>query len=417
MTNPLNTLFGRLATLMVCLIVALHATSLLLVDHERGRIDGEHALRSVLVAVQAQHDSEAEGKRVAATMGMRFIAPADAIREGCPAPCTGSRGQLERDLLQNMPSNSKVIVEGATGSIWVRYGDEPYWIFMRDAIVPPFRFMGFSLIMLVLPVIVALFAAWQFQRPLHRLAAAAREFRIGRRAVPVPQKGPAEMRALIGDFNQMMSELAQAEQERAVMLAGVAHDLRSPITRIQVRADMLADAANRTGFLHDTASLSRIITQFLDYARDTADPSPRVNVDSHCRRHYGAGFGDENLVQIDLRAGEEFNLPLVDLDRILSNLIENAMNYGEPPVEISTSALHGKRTLTIRDHGPGIPRDQLERALQPFVRLDAARGGDAHCGLGLAIVRRLTRYNGGKFDCDNAPNGGFRVTLSFGQDA
>ena len=106
----------------------------------------------------------------------------------------------------------------------------------------------------------------------------------------------------------------------------------------------------------------------------------------------------------------------MDLDRILSNLIENAMNYGEPPVEISTSAHNGIYTLSVRDHGVGIPGEQLERALQPFTRLDPARGGDAHCGLGLAIVRRLTRYNGGHFECDNAPDGGFRVTLTFGRE-
>ncbi|MBU9598130.1 ATP-binding protein [Burkholderia multivorans] len=413
MKNPFNTLFGRLAILTVSLIVAIHVTSLLLVDRERGRIDAEHMLSGLRIAVEAKRDNATVASHVAAMLGMQFVPVADAIREGCPASCTGTHGPLEHDLLQTMPAGSVVSFDGATGSMWVRYGNAPYWIYMRHSNLPASRFIGSSLVTLALAIMVALLAAWQFQQPLHRLAEAAREFRIGRRAAPVPEKGPAEMRALIGDFNQMMSELAQSEQERAVMLAGVAHDLRAPITRMQVRADMLPDAANRAGFLQDAASLSRIVTQFLDYARDTADPSPRVSVDAHCRRHYGDGIGDDSLVKLDLRAGDGFTLPLVELDRILSNVIENAMNYGEPPVEISTAGTHGRYTLTVRDHGPGIPQDQLERALQPFVRLDAARGGDAHCGLGLAIVRRLTRHNGGRFDCDNASDGGFRVTLTF----
>ncbi|WP_321857518.1 ATP-binding protein [Paraburkholderia tropica] len=413
MRNPLNSLFGRLATLTVSLIVAVHVTSLFLVDRERGRIDAEHARRGILVAIQARHDNGITASRVAATLEIRFVEPANAIAEGCPAPCTGSLGPIEGDLLRVMPLGSRVISDHATGSLWVRYGDEPYWIYMQNANVPGYRFLGASLIMLALAVVVALLATWQFQQPLHRLAAAAREFRIARRAPPVREKGPAEMRALIGDFNQMMSELAQSEQERAVMLAGVAHDLRAPITRMQVRADMLPDTNTRTGFLQDAESLSRIVTQFLDYARDTVD-SPPANVDAHCRRHYGGGVGDESLVRLHLGAGEAFCLPLVDLDRILSNLIENAMNYGEPPVEITTTARGGIHTLTVRDHGRGIPPDQLERALQPFVRLDAARGGDAHCGLGLAIVRRLTRYNGGQFSCENAADGGFQVTMTFG---
>jgi two-component system osmolarity sensor histidine kinase EnvZ len=417
MKNPFNTLFGRLATLTVGLIVAVHVTSLFVVDRDRGHIDAEHARRDVLLAVQAKHDGEAAARHVAQTLGIEYVPDADAIRLGCPNQCEGSNAPFEHDLLPRMPEGSRVVFDPHTGSLWIRYGNEPYWLFMRNANLPGMRFLGSSLVMLVLAVCAALLAAWQFQRPLHRLADAAREFRVGRRVPPVTQSGPAEMRALIGDFNQMMRELAQSEQERAVMLAGVAHDLRAPITRMQVRADLLPDAANRSGFLRDAESLSRIVTQFLDYARDTADPSPHANVDAHCRRHYGDGLDDEALVRLHLNAGDGFNLPLVDLDRILSNLIENAMNYGEPPVEISTSAHNSVYTLIVRDHGRGIPREQLERALQPFTRLDPARGGDAHCGLGLAIVRRLTRYNGGQFECDNAPDGGFRVTLTFGREA
>ncbi|MDN7431471.1 two-component sensor histidine kinase [Burkholderia sp. AU16741] len=410
MKNPFNTLFGRLATMTVGLIVAVHVTSLFVVDRERSQIDAEHARRAAMLAVQAKHDGEASARHVAQTLDIEYIAAADVGRSGCPNGCTGSDAP---DLLRRLPPGSRVVFQPRTGSLWIRYGSEPYWLYMRNANLPGVRFLGSSLVMLVLAVCAALFAAWQFQRPLHRLADAAREFRIGRRAPTVTESGPAEMRLLIGDFNEMMSELGKAEQERAVMLAGVAHDLRAPITRMQVRADLLPDVANRSGFLRDAESLSRIVTQFLDYARDTADPSPQANVDAHCRRHYGDGLDDEALVRLRLNAGDGFNLPLVDLDRILSNLIENAMNYGDPPVEISTSAHNGVYTLTVRDHGAGIPREHLERVLQPFTRLDPARGGDAHCGLGLAIVRRLTRYNDGQFECDNAPEGGFRVTLTF----
>jgi two-component system osmolarity sensor histidine kinase EnvZ len=413
MKNPFNTLFGRLATMTVGLIVAVHVTSLFVVDRERSQIDAEHARRAAMLAVQAKHDGEASARHVAQTLDIEYIAAADVGRSGCPNGCTGSDAPFEHDLLRRLPPGSRVVFETRTGSLWVRYGSEPYWLYMRNANLPRMRFLGSSLVMLMLAVCAALLAAWQFQRPLHRLADAAREFRIGRRAPPVTESGPAEVRSLIGDFNELMSELGKAEQERAVMLAGVAHDLRAPITRMQVRADLLPDAGNRSGFLRDAESLSRIVTQFLDYARDTADPSPQANVDAHCRRHYGDGLDDEALVRLRLNAGDGFNLPLVDLDRILSNLIENAMNYGDPPVEISTSVHNGVYTLTVRDHGAGIPREHLERALQPFTRLDLARGGDAHCGLGLAIVRRLTRYNDGQFECDNAPEGGFRVTLTF----
>ncbi|MGF6773387.1 two-component system osmolarity sensor histidine kinase EnvZ [Paraburkholderia sp. GAS199] len=413
MKNPFNTLFGRLALMTVSLIVLVHITALVLVDRERGQIDTSHAQRGVRLAVEAEHAITLPASQVVATLGTSYVNADDAIAAGCPAPCDNTFGPFERDLRARLPAGSRVVADSESGTVWVRYADNPGWIRMDNAILPARRFMGASATMLVLAVIIALLSAWQLQRPIHRLALAAREFRVGHRAPVVQASGPRELRELIGDFNQMVHELAQSEQERAVMLAGVAHDLRAPITRMQVRADLLPDEANRRGFLRDSESLSRIVTQFLDFARESADASPRTSVDVHCRRHYGDSHADDALVRLDLQAGGSFALPLVDLDRILTNLIENALTYGEPPVEISTSMSQGHYVLRVRDHGDGIPSGQLDRALQPFVRLDEARSGDAHCGLGLAIVRRLVRYNGGTFHADNAADGGFVVTLTF----
>jgi signal transduction histidine kinase len=153
----------------------------------------------------------------------------------------------------------------------------------------------------------------------------------------------------------------------------------------------------------------------LDFARETADASPNTSVDAQCRRHYGDSLADDALVRFDLQAGDGFGLPLVDLDRVLTTLIENALTYCEMPVEIATLRHDGHYALRVRDHGSGTPGNQLGRALQPFVRLDEARSGDAHCGLGLglAIVRPLVRYNGGGFHADNDDDGGFAVSMTF----
>ena len=413
MKNPFNTLFGRLALMTVGLIVLVHVTLLFIVDRERGLLDASHTQRAVLLAVQAEQDGALAASRVAATLGVSYVPPDKAIQYGCPAPCTNTSGPFEHDLRGGLSPGSQVVLDGDNGTVWVRYASNPDWVKLQNAALPARRFLSASLLMLSLAVIIALLGAWYLQRPLHRLAHASREFRVSHRAPVVQPGGPREVKELIGDFNQMVHELAQAEQERAVMLAGVAHDLRAPITRMQVRADLLPDEANRSGFLRDAESLSRIVTQFLDFARETADTSPHAGVDAHCRRHYGDSLADDALVRLNLHAGDGFNLPMVDLDRILANLIENALTYGEPPVEISTFRRNGQYVLRVRDHGGGIPAGQLERALQPFVRLDEARGGNAHCGLGLAIVRRLVRYNGGTFSAENAPDGGFVVSLTF----
>ncbi|MFM0685687.1 ATP-binding protein [Paraburkholderia strydomiana] len=413
MKNPFNTLFGQLALMTVGLIVIVHLTSLVLVDRDRGQIDTGHAQRALLLAVQSQRDGAVTASQVSAALGVSVINADDAIPYGCPAPCQDTTGPFQNALRAKLPPGSAVVADPESGNVWVRYAGNAGWLKLESSMLPARRFISASAMMLVFAVILALIGAWHLQRPLHRLAIAAREFRLGHRAPVVPASGPREVKGLIDDFNQMVHALAQAEQERAVMLAGVAHDLRAPITRMQVRADLLPDEANRSGFLRDAESLSRIVTQFLDFARESADRSPPTSVNAHCRRHYGDSLEDDALVRLDLQAGEGFGLPLVDLDRILTNLIENALTYGEPPVEISTSRHNGHYTLTVRDHGGGIPGGQLERALQPFVRLDEARSGDAHCGLGLAIVRRLVRYNGGVFHADNAADGGFVVSMTF----
>ncbi|MDR7006604.1 ATP-binding protein [Paraburkholderia strydomiana] len=413
MKNPFNTLFGQLALMTVGLIVIVHLTSLVLVDRDRGQIDTGHAQRALLLAVQSQRDGAVTASQVSAALGVSVINADNAIPYGCPAPCQDTTGPFQNALRAKLPPGSAVVADPESGNVWVRYAGNAGWLKLERSMLPARRFISASAMMLVFAVILALIGAWYLQRPLHRLAIAAREFRLGHRAPVVPASGPREVKGLIDDFNQMVHALAQAEQERAVMLAGVAHDLRAPITRMQVRADLLPDEANRSGFLRDAESLSRIVTQFLDFARESADRSPPTSVDAHCRRHYGDSLEDDALVRLDLQAGDGFGLPLVDLDRILTNLIENALTYGEPPVEISTSRHNGHYTLTVRDHGGGIPGGQLERALQPFVRLDEARSGDAHCGLGLAIVRRLVRYNGGVFHADNAADGGFVVSMTF----
>ncbi|GAB7535895.1 ATP-binding protein [Burkholderia sp. 22PA0099] len=407
-----DTLFARLALMSIGLVLVVHAIGLVLLDRERLRLEVEQTRRVIALSTQAQASGSALGLAVSAMLGTSFVEANDAVSFGCPKPCTDTFGPFEQHLRSVMPPGTHVVADSHTRTLWARYAGAKYWITLPSTMPSVKRFIGASSLTMVVGVVLAIFGAWRIQRPLRRLAQAARDFRLGNRPTAVPVGGPREVKDVIANFNEMVSELAQGEQERAVMLAGLAHDLRAPITRMQVRADLLPDAATRRGFLRDAEALSRIVTQFLDFAGEGGEPSPVAGVDAHCWQHYG-GELDDTLVSVDLRAGEGFRLPLVMLDRILSNLIENAMTYGEPPVAIVTQAVPQGYRLTVYDHGPGIPEAELERALRPFVRLDAARGGDAHCGLGLAIVKRLVRQQRGTFVASNAADGGFMVTMTF----
>jgi two-component system, OmpR family, osmolarity sensor histidine kinase EnvZ len=412
--RSLNTIFGRLALLSIALLVLVQVTSLVVVDRDRGVIQAIHVSLLVRYVFEPENANPAAQKHMAEAFNLRLVDTPDGQPPAdCPHRCTATSGPFETQLRKHLPPGAIVIFDSSLGATWVRYADSSRWIVVPDVGPPVTRLLTAGAMMLVLAIIAGLIGAWQIQKPVLHLARAAREFRTSHLPPSVKAEGPSEVRGLIGDFNAMARELSDAEQERAVMLAGVAHDLRAPLTRIQLRASLVQDDAVRTGFLHDAESLSQIVTQFLDFARDSdAEPDrPRVGVDAFCQSHYADT--DDSLFQLDLQAGDGFRLPAIELDRLLSNLVENAFSYGAPPLVIATRRMDGRYQLCVRDHGPGIRPDDFARALRPFVRIDPARGGDAHCGLGLTIVRRLTRRHGGELTLDNAVDGGLAVTLSF----
>jgi two-component system, OmpR family, osmolarity sensor histidine kinase EnvZ len=257
-----------------------------------------------------------------------------------------------------------------------------------------------------------LFAVWQMQRPLSRVADAARAFGSGGRPEPVTVQGPRELRDLIGSFNDMMRRLNEAGDDQAVMLAGVAHDLKAPLTRLKLRASVLVAENERAGLIRDVDSLTNIVQQFLEFAGQSADAGPPVEVDEFLQEQFSAADSTETpLFTLDLRAGASFTLPRTLLDRLVTNLVDNALEHGSPPVDIATARNDRHWVISVRDHGPGIPDDRIAAAMKPFVRLDAARGGEGHCGLGLAIVARLAHDRGGRCHVRNHAQGGLEIRI------
>ncbi len=233
---------------------------------------------------------------------------------------------------------------------------------------------------------------------------------------PVEESGPRELRQLTRGFNQMVSDIAQTQSDRNVMLAGVAHDLRTPLARLRLRAEMMDELRVRDGVVRDVDSLTHIVDQFLMFANDSPDQSLPVGVDQLCERaarNYHAVYPADDPIRLDLAAGAEFVLPEASLDPMLTNLLENAHAYGAAPIILSTWRDAGRWFLRVCDSGTGISPADLAAATRPFVRLDPARGGNGHSGLGLAIVDRLARHAGGICDIDNRAEGGLQVTLNF----
>jgi two-component system, OmpR family, osmolarity sensor histidine kinase EnvZ len=311
--------------------------------------------------------------------------------------------------------------------LWVRYPGKSMWVVVPVDIPPRPRFIIETVSMLLAALLLSLLAVWQMQRPLSRVALAARAFGAGGRPEPVNVQGPRELRDLIGSFNDMMRRLNEAGDDQAVMLAGVAHDLKAPLTRLKLRASVLVAESERAGLIRDVDSLTNIVQQFLEFAGQAADAGPLIGVEAFLREQFSAtdtvdtaddapneetDLAEPPLFRLDLRAGAQFKLPRTLLDRLMTNLVDNALEHGAPPVEIETGRDERHWFISVRDHGPGIPDDRIAAAMKPFVRLDAARGGEGHCGLGLAIVTRLALDRGGRCDVHNHPDGGLRVRIA-----
>ncbi|HEX7936289.1 MAG TPA: ATP-binding protein [Paraburkholderia sp.] len=431
MRNPLNTLFGRMALLSTAVLLAIQAGWFVLVVMQPPRHEIDGYARGVVLVLQAVNGEPIKGAALAPAMRVHLVPtwnmpPSVHLHE----PTDHLVVELARHLRDTLPPGTQIAVDNLRPpQLWVLFPGKSNWVVLPVDLPPPPRFLIESISMLAAALILSLFAVWQMQRPLSRVADAARAFGSGGRPEPVTVQGPRELRDLIGSFNDMMRRLNEAGDDQAVMLAGVAHDLKAPLTRLKLRASVLVAESERAGLIRDVDSLTNIVQQFLEFAGQSADAGPPVEVDEFLREQFSATDSADDIADdiatdsageaareaplfaLDLRAGAAFALPRTLLDRLVTNLVDNALEHGAPPVDISTSRSNGHWLISVRDHGAGIPDERIAAAMKPFVRLDAARGGEGHCGLGLAIVARLAHDRGGRCHVRNHAEGGLEVCI------
>lgn len=208
----------------------------------------------------------------------------------------------------------------------------------------------------------------------------------------------------------MVYTLEQTERERRIMLAGISHDLRTPLTRIRLTAEMLPDEFLREGLVYDVDDMDAILNQFISYMRDGSDEELKdtnINI-----------LLQELVVQfkpLDIRFNMQ-DVPIIparslSLKRLIANLINNAKRYGAEPIELSAKVENEHILITVADHGEGIPEDQIEELMQPFVRGNSARTIQGS-GLGLAIVKRIVDIHQGEIQIHNREQGGLEVIIS-----
>ncbi len=331
--------------------------------------------------------------------------------------------RLRRELCQSLPHCPRVVAGGGrVPGAWIELVSplEPVWLFA--AIRPPLSFPPDPLLLSLSLVSGSLLAGGLFllldvQQPLQQLERALARVGVDRQPPPLPQSGAWEVRRLAQHFNAMLERLDLSDRERATMLAGIAHDLKSPLTRLRLRLSVGGEALNGQGRQKaeaDLDSLERITSQFLLFAGGgSGEASVELPLDELVAE-LAAQYDDPPLILAltPLRA----TVQPTALSRALANLIDNAFSYGQPPVRLKLiRAPDNGFELQVWDQGDGIPEALREQALMPFQRLDQARGGQGHCGLGLAIAARVAAAHGGQLGFrqgDVLEGGGFCVSLS-----
>ena len=293
---------------------------------------------------------------------------------------------------------------------------DEYWITLpreRFEVLVGIRWLGWGAGLLVLALIGAWLIASGIARPLRALRAAAARLGGGKAHEPLAEEGPSELRELASAFNRMARDLDSMERERAMVLAGISHDLRSPLSRLRLALEMSGtDGAESEAMIADIDEIDTVIGQFLDYARGESEQKLVYDLNKvllDVAGHYArlgrkVALHDSPLPQLAFAP--------VGMRRAVSNLVDNALRYAGEPVEIHSSHADGKVVVEVRDRGPGIPPSETERMKRPFTRMDAARTRPGGSGLGLAIVERVARAHGGTLDLLPREGGGLAARLT-----
>lgn len=440
--RPLASLRARLILLvLVTLLVAQALTVYVMVTYQRNELQTTTAnllvtsittLKSAIAMVRperqamfVQHTSQGQWRLMAeppprharfqSEMGLEPAAQdTQTVRRSLRA--------LSRQVNRALGSTARVAVSGgAQPYLYVSLGEvagqAPWLRIPLDPIDPPVRmpFLVWWLLALLVLALIALWFSWHITRPMTRLVQATDMLAKGR-PEPVKPSGPTETRRLGEHFNAMLDSLAQTQQTQQTLLAGLPHDLKGPMARMALRIEMTDDQALKAGLIKDLADMRHMTDQFLDFLRGQ-DVSRLSRLRMRLDRWIEEQVSERNKLGQDVHLlGEvpamEICADQAALERLLNNLIDNAFNHGQPPVEVRLAhADKGFVCLSVSDHGMGLQPEHHDRAFKPFERIDAARSRSGNVGLGLSLVKGIAIAHGGSVFLSAHASGGLTVQV------
>ena len=305
--------------------------------------------------------------------------------------------------------------------------DQPYWVTL-PGLPPAPVFSGAWIAASLATALLAIIGAWVIQRrinrPLNALVQASAALGRGERPEPLPVDAPhtpREIASVSQAFNDMVASLAQSERERTLMLAGLSHDLRTPLAKMRLATEMLdgrAEAELLATVNRNIDAMDGLLSRFLDFMRSSqGEREPLVEMDLNALVHEALALCPHDNVQLQLSPLPPREMRPQGVVRLVLNLVVNAQRHGAPPIELVTGEDQGELWLEVRDRGPGIDAAHVESLKQPFARGDQARGGPSGAGLGLAIADRVAKAHGARFDLLPREGGGLiaRVTWPVGR--
>jgi two-component system, OmpR family, osmolarity sensor histidine kinase EnvZ len=337
--------------------------------------------------------------------------------------------KLQADLMSRLGTGTELAATvNEQPGIWISMpiGADHYWldIASTQGASPHQRtWMVWFSLALVLTLLGAGIMARLINRPLQELSFAASRVRDGDFDASHLDESvkTSEVREVNIGFNRMTAKLAKVEQDRALMLAGISHDLRTPLARLRLETEMsVSDLSARQHMASDIEQLDAIIDKFLDYARP--DQIRLVPVDFNgVAQACAYAVQSQTDIRLVLRLDDDIWVDgdEVELKRVLTNLIENARRYGKSPeqgialVTLAAKVRGDTVQVTLHDQGTGVGADVLPRLTQPFFRGNAARTAATGAGLGLSIVERIVQRLGGSLTLSNRPEGGLSAYMQF----
>lgn len=357
-------------------------------------------------------------RELARRHGLR-LQPASGAPEESP-PDFPFRSQIEAALSARLERAAALSGRAGTVAVWVQIplgGHTLQAGFFPDryAVKPPLAAVTLVSLGAFLVLLTALLLVRRITGPLARAARAAGVVGRGGIPEPLPETGPQELAELARRFNQMAREVHDLLENRTTLLGGISHDLRTPMTRMQLNLELLRekhDPAKFERLQRDLAEMNTMISGYLELARST-QPETAQQIDLN---HFLAGLAEKHGAQFSAQTPCHIKTSAGALTRVLDNLLQNARRYGGAgSVELKLECGKQQVDIAVLDRGAGLPEAELEKVFRPFYRVEASRAkATGGTGLGLAIVKQLAELNGWQITLKNRPDGGLeaRLTLS-----